>query len=380
MHRLGRERAIDVAIAAAIGIFSIVEIATEHLHPVWASAPLLLAGSIALVWRRRYPAAIAAVFVALSVAQAAAGVSMHTAVTPVVALLVLAWSVGAYEPRPRAVLGIVVIVGGIWISIAVDMLRGTDHYVGTDFPWIGALLAMPWLVGLLFHSRTRSLRAAESAVERLERERLAVVAEERARIARELHDVIAHSVSVMVVQAGAAEEMLKRDAARAGEPIRAVQETGRQALVEMSRLVGLLRDDGHELGLAPQPGLDNLEELLAQVRAAGLAVELEVEGDRLGLPLGVDVSAYRVVQEALTNALKHAGHANTRVRLRYGRDSVEVEVEDDGAGTGNGHVGGHGLVGMRERVSVFGGEFTAGPRPEGGFAVRARLPLGETPT
>ena len=156
-----------------------------------------------------------------------------------------------------------------------------------------------------------------------------------------------------------------------------MQETGRGALVEMSRLVGLLRDDSDELGLAPQPRLDELEALLSQVREAGLPVRLQVEGERRPLPLGVELTAYRVVQEALTNALKHAGEAHADVLVRYDADAIELEVSDDGEGDANGHVGGHGLAGMRERVSVFGGDLTAGPRPGGGFRVRVRLPLGE---
>jgi signal transduction histidine kinase len=180
----------------------------------------------------------------------------------------------------------------------------------------------------------------------------------------------------MVVQAGAAEEVLKRSPEAALEPIRAVQETGRQALVEMSRLVGLLRDAGEELGLAPQPRLDELEELVSSVSDAGLPVRLQVEGARRPLPLGIELTAYRVVQEALTNALKHAGEATADVRVRYEPDALLLEVVDDGPGA-NGYGGGHGLAGMRERVSVFGGDVTAGPRRSGGFAVRVRLPLEE---
>lgn len=201
------------------------------------------------------------------------------------------------------------------------------------------------------------------------------MAQERARIARELHDVIAHSVSVMVVQAEAAQEVLKRDPQRAVQPLQAVQETGRQAMVEMSRLVGLLREDSDEMGLAPQPGLSDLETLANSVREAGLSVDLRTEGEPTQIPLGVDLSAYRVVQEALTNAIKHAGPARAQVTVRYCTDWLELEVLDDGPGTGNGHVGGHGLVGMRERITVFGGRLDAGPRAEGGFGVLARLPL-----
>jgi signal transduction histidine kinase len=143
----------------------------------------------------------------------------------------------------------------------------------------------------------------------------------------------------------------------------------------MGRLVGLLRADGEELGLAPQPRLDELDTLIRQVREAGLPVELRIEGERRPVPLGVDLSAYRVLQEALTNALKHAGHASAQVLVRFGHEALELEILDDGAGPPNGRPEGNGLIGMQERVSVFGGEFAAGPRPEGGFAVRARLPL-----
>ncbi len=231
------------------------------------------------------------------------------------------------------------------------------------------------MLGIAFGARTRRLQAAEARAQRLELEQREAVVVERARIARELHDVIAHSVSVMTVQAGAAEEMLKRDPARALEPVRAVQETGRQALVEMKRLVGMLREDDDEIGLAPQPGLADLDRLVKQVREAGLPVEVRIEGEPRTLPLGVDLSAYRVVQEALTNALKHAGSATATVTVRYGERDVTIEVADDGAGSDK-KDGGHGLVGMRERIGVFGGTFAAGPRDTGGFAVSARLPLG----
>jgi signal transduction histidine kinase len=178
----------------------------------------------------------------------------------------------------------------------------------------------------------------------------------------------------MVVQAGAAEEVLKRDPGAAAEPIRAIQETGRQALGEMSRLVGLLREAGDELGLVPQPRLDQLEELVSSVNDAGLPVTLRLEGERRPLPLGVELTAYRVVQEALTNALKHAGEARAEVHVRYEPDALVLGVVDDGPGA-NGYGGGHGLAGMKERVSVFGGDVTAGPRPSGGFAVHVRLPV-----
>ena len=183
----------------------------------------------------------------------------------------------------------------------------------------------------------------------------------------------------MVVQAGAAEEVLGADPGKAREPLRSVQDTGRQALVELRRLLGVLRTDDSEAALAPQPGLDQVDALAAHVREAGLAVELCVHGDRDGIPAGVDLAAYRIVQEALTNVLKHATASHAVVRVGYRPDAIEVEVLDDGHGPlGTGHDGtgtGQGLIGMRERASLYGGVVEARPRAEGGFAVRARLPV-----
>lgn len=362
-------------IAASLTAAMVFEVWAEHLRPVYVVTPLMVVAGAALAWRRLYPLAVTAVLVLVAVTQSAAGMSMHTAVAPVVASLVLSWAIGAYEERRRAVLGLTLLVCGVWLSIGIDVLRGTDDYQSTDIPWIGMLLLVPGVLGIVFGARTRSLRAAEERAARLELERREAIAEERARIARELHDVIAHSVSVMTVQAGAAEEMLKLDPLRALEPVRAVQETGRDALVEMKRLVGMLREGDEETGLAPQPGLGDLERLVAQVREAGLTVELRVEGEPRALPIGVGLSAYRVVQEGLTNALKHAGGASATVTVRYGESALAIEVADEGAEAPQGGDAGHGLVGMRERVGVFGGTFDAGPLASGGFAVRALLPL-----
>jgi signal transduction histidine kinase len=366
-----------VAIALALTAWMEAEVWAEHLHPAPVVAPLMAVAGLALLWRRPYPLRVALVLVATMLAQASAGMTLHSAVAPVVAMLFTSWSLGAHEARRRAVLGLTLLVAVVWVAMAVSELRGTDRYQGTDYPWIAMLLLVPGVLGIAFGARTRTLRAAEARARELELEQREAVASERARIARELHDVIAHSMSVMTVQAGAAEEMLKVDPRRAAEPVRAVQEAGRQALVEMKRLVGVLREDDEELGLAPQPGLADLERLVAQVRDAGLRVTLRIEGEVRPLPLGVDLSAYRVVQEALTNALKHAGGAPVTVRIRYGPRDLQVEVEDEGR-TPQVRAGGHGLVGMRERVGIFGGTFDAGPRESGGFAVRALLPLEAT--
>jgi signal transduction histidine kinase len=228
------------------------------------------------------------------------------------------------------------------------------------------------LVHTVVGERDRRARVAERERDLVARE---AVVEERARIARELHDAIAHNVSMMVLQAGAERRVLDGEQSSTREVLETVERTGRGALTEMRRLVGMLRSDEAE-PLTPQPGLDDLPRLITQVREAGLPVELEVDGERRELPVGLELSAYRIVQEALTNALKHAGDAHATVRVRYGAESLELEIVDDGpGGTTRAAGGGHGLVGMRERVALYGGRFEASRRPAGGFTVRALLPI-----
>ena len=266
----------------------------------------------------------------------------------------------------------------LYTAIAVSALHGPSGLL-----WGGILVGGAALAGFALRDRRRHVSQLAELAHQLELARdenaRAAVAGERARIARELHDVVAHSVSVMVVQAGAAEEVLGADPVKAREPLRSVQDTGRQALVELRRLLGVLRTDHSEAALAPQPGLDQVGALAAQVREAGLAVELRVDGARDGIPAGVDLAAYRIVQEALTNVLKHATASHAAVHVGYRPDAIELQVLDDGHGPiGAGHDGagtGQGLIGMRERASLYGGVVEARPRAEGGFAVRARLPV-----
>jgi signal transduction histidine kinase len=215
---------------------------------------------------------------------------------------------------------------------------------------------------------------------RLEADRAAAarraVAEERQRIARELHDVVAHSVSVMTVQAGAVRRLLNPEQERERIALQSIEATGREALAEMRRLVGLLREQGATPEFAPQPSMRAVDVLVGTVREAGLPVELSVEGDPKVLAPGVDLAAYRVIQEALTNALKYAGPAHAWVSVRWRADALEVEIANDGSSEPGGEGGGHGLVGLRERVSLVGGSIESGPREGGGFVVRARLPIG----
>ena len=203
------------------------------------------------------------------------------------------------------------------------------------------------------------------------------VAEERRRIARELHDVVAHSVSVMTVQAGAVRRLLRPDQERERQALEVIEATGREALTEMRRLVGLLREQGAMPEFAPQPSMRTVDVLVGTVREAGLPVELEIEGEPQELAPGVDLSAYRVIQEALTNALRYAGPAHAWVTVRWLRDALELEIANDGRSEPGSTGGGHGLAGVRERVALVGGTVDSGPRDGGGFVVRAHLPLAE---
>jgi signal transduction histidine kinase len=232
--------------------------------------------------------------------------------------------------------------------------------------------------------RATATEAAEERATHAEREREAAarvaVAEERARIARELHDIVAHAVSVMVLHVGAVRHKLPDALAEEVDALRGVEQAGRTALAEMRRLLGAMRRDGEDIELTPQPGLDNLDALLAEVGRTGLPVRLHIEGESFTLPQAVDLSAYRIVQEGLTNALKHARASRADVIVRYRPDELTIEVRDDGRGGSSGDGLGHGLVGVRERVKIYGGEMSAGPGLDEGFVLRAQLPLpGEHP-
>ena len=271
------------------------------------------------------------------------------------------------------------------LPIIVAVIVNNGPHFGRVIPEL-AVFAIAWVLGDNIRTRRAYLAELEARAARLEREREErderAVAEERSRIARELHDVIAHNVSVMVVQASAGEELFDRDPGRARESLAAVASTGRAALTELRRLLGVIRpEEEGETGpaYAPQPGVEYLDELVRQVRETGLNVELSVLGEPRALPEGVGLCAYRIVQEALTNTLKHADASRAEVSLRYVADALELQVLDDGRGAPpvNGEGAGHGLIGMRERVALFGGELSARPRSGRGYEIRARIPLEE---
>jgi signal transduction histidine kinase len=270
-----------------------------------------------------------------------------------------AYSLGAHASLRRSAVGLGV--------IALIIFGARQGYS------LSGILAF-WLAGVLVQARSRAASlTARNAVLQQQAEQAAEG--ERTRIARELHDIVAHHLSVIVLQAAGA-----RASGNAGEAtLEKIENSGRQALAETRRLLGVLRDPGEKTGLAPQPGVDELEALAASVRAAGVPVHLVISGDPAAVPAALDVSVYRIVQEALTNVIKHARHACADVTIGCADDAVTIDVTDDGSRR-PAHptsAGGHGLAGMRERVAIFGGELRAGPRPDGGFAVHARLPVGD---
>ena len=332
--------------------------------------------TLPLAARRRAPLAVAGVYTAAAALNAILGGGLFAGEPPpfasLVAGVVTFYSLGAHADDRAALMGAGLGVAGLWSTVIAS-----DHVDVQSFLFsAGLIVATPWLVGR--SSRARALRMAMLEREQRQRERVAV-GEERARIARELHDVVAHSVGAMVAQAQGARRQLDRDPERAREALETIERTGRAALDEMRRSLGVLRRSDADAPLAPQPGMDGLDALVEQARDSGLTVELVTEGEPAPLPAGVDLSAYRIVQEALTNTLKHAGPVPARVAVRYGGQKLELEISDDGAPgrTPNDvpNAGGQGLLGMRERVALYGGDLHTGHRPEGGFVVRASLPL-----
>jgi len=262
---------------------------------------------------------------------------------------------------------------------AATIIYNLPEHSAAEQVFIPLVFGISWLAGFALRERAEEAEAAEARAAEAERDRdLAAriaVAEERSRIARELHDVVAHAVSVMVLQVGAVRHKLPDGLAEDREALRGVERAGRTALAEMRRLLAAMRNGDDEVELGPQPGLDVLDSLADDVGRAGLPVRLHVEGEAFALPRAIDLSAYRIVQEGLTNALKHARASHADVTLRYAPAELRIEVRDDGPGGATGDGRGHGLVGIRERVKIYGGEMTAGAAPEGGFVLSALLPL-----
>ena len=380
LRPLARRHALDLLIVLAV-IASAVEVGLgggvdRPRTTLWFAVPAVVAIVLPLLARRRFgfaaPTALWLGGAALSF------VDGRLVVYPAglfVAGLTASLLLGNLRDERQARLGLAIVLGGATIVVYNDPSHTPGEYIFEP-----VLFAIGWIAGYALRERAVQAEAAEERANRAEREREAAarlaVAEERARIARELHDVVAHAVSVMVLHVGAVRRRLPETLPADRDALSGVEQTGRAALGEMRQLLGAMRDDGDDVELAPQPGLDRLDALVEEVRGAGLAVRLRIEGERVELPRALDLSAYRIVQEGLTNALKHAHAARADVSLRYGPDELQIEVRDDGTGGSTNDGLGHGLVGIRERVKIYGGEMRTTVGAGGGFTLSTRLPIG----
>ncbi|HEY7282296.1 MAG TPA: sensor histidine kinase [Actinomycetota bacterium] len=384
--RLADPLFVDAAIALALFALTLVEMSTTHCDCSSADTSLtvmfMALGTLPLVLRRRYPFTVMLVIGVSAIVYDVLQIPPDP-YTAIFGIFLALYSVAAYGKRDRAfiALGILVVA-----EIVLNIPPISGHQDFRDVVTSAAILGGGWILGDSARARRRRDELLRERAERAERER-AITAEkaaleERSRIAREIHDVVTHSVSVIAVQAGAARTVVEEHPEQAVEALRSIERISRETMAELRRSLGVLRDPAGAAELAPQPGLDALDDLVAQFGGTGLTVEAAVEGDPAPLPSGLDLAAYRVVQEALTNALRYAGPATARVVVRYRPETLEVSVADDGRGppatNGNGPAsGGQGLTGMRERVEAYGGTLLAGPGEGGGFEVRATFPLGE---
>jgi signal transduction histidine kinase len=374
---LVRRYGVDFASVAFAVAAQIELVFTKVDGPRWEVTILTLGFPLPLLYRKRFPiAAPLAVYAAAVMYSIIAPEAFNDVFVPFIAVLFNSWLLGSGSGTVgrKAFIGL----AGVVVFAASISVRLQDSWIGNFF-FIMLVFGGAWLAGLLVGQRglqTRELRErAERAESERERRAEEAVGEERARIARELHDVVAHSVSVMVVQAAGVRRLLRGDQEREREALLVVERVGREALTEMRRMLGVIRAEGQGAARAPQPSLEHLDRLIERAREAGLDVDVKVEGQPRPLPAGIDLSAYRILQEGLTNTLKHSDRAAAHVLVRYGEGEIELEVVDESPAAASVNDGGFGLAGMRERVAVYGGEFEAGPRPEGGFRVRAKLPL-----
>jgi signal transduction histidine kinase len=361
---ISRSRLLDGALALVLVVYGALDVFLTHewRGNHWVTGAVVVCMALSLAWRRAAPFVTLVVPVAGLVLLSLLYGGSETGANLFI-LLAATYSVALYWRDPVAA-AVVYLVTAVVHTDLTPAVNGVG-----DWLWEPVMFTLAFGVGLAMRSRQAHSEAmaerAESAAE-----------EERRRIARELHDIVSHGLGVMVLQAGAADQVLERDPARAREALASIRAVGQEAIGEMGMLLGLIRGED-AAGREPQPSLADVGALVSRMREAGLAVELEVAGERRPLPAAVELSAYRIVQEGLTNALKHAGSARARVRLHYRPDDLLVEVADDGTGAAGAPPSTRrGLAGIGERVAVFGGRLEAGPRPDGGWTLRAAFPLG----
>jgi signal transduction histidine kinase len=385
MRRLGvlaKTYAVEVVIAllVLVGMVDTVLRSMSAGSPntsLWFALPAMGILAIVIVARRRFPFAGPAAYWLLAAGIAFVDPILLPSAESFFAVgLATAFLLGNVRDARKAGIGLAVILAST--AILVTQIPGHTtaevYFIPLDF-------AICWFAGFVLRESADQTEAAESRATVAEHDReadaLRAVIEERTRIARELHDIVGHSVSVMTVQTSGVRRLLRHEQEQEREALLAVERTGREALAEMRRVVGALRDPEGGPALAPQPSLSRIDTLVAHARETGLPVDLEIEGEPVPLPAGVDLTAYRLVQEGLTNTIKHASAKHADVRVRYDGDHVEIEVSDDGRRVDGrpSSTARHGLVGMRERVAIYGGELEAGARAEGGYRLRARLPV-----
>jgi len=382
MSRVGsllRRSAFDTLIVlAAVEIALEVALRDDPSEPTttpWFGAPAMALVVLPLLARRRFPfAAPAAVWVLAGAFSFVDGRLVVFSITASVAGMAAAFLLGNLLDDTEARAGLAIVIAGA----AIVVYNNPEHATG-EFVFAPVLFGIGWLAGYALRERAAQAEEAEARAAYAERERETAariaVAEERARIARELHDIVAHAVSVMVLQVGTVRRKLPDTFADDRDALSDVEQAGRTALAEMRRLLGALRREGEDVELAPQPGFDRLDSLVDEVGRTGLDVQLRVEGERVPLPPAIDLSAYRIVQEGLTNVRKHAQASHAEVIVRFEAGQLQIDIRDDGIGTSTGDGLGHGLVGVRERIRIYGGEMAAGPTAEGGFLLSTRLPI-----
>jgi len=360
---------VDVALAAA---FVLMTVAEAVLSPAVPSPGLhAVVGGLAMAtlgWRRTFPIGVAVCVVVSTIVTNPDG-----QFSTLLSLVLVCYTVGSETETPRSYAGLAVVAVPFLVALTALNPQGLQP---SDVAAAVVFLLGPWAVGVLVRQRGLRTEEAVARAELLERERAVAVEQERTRIARELHDIVSHSITVVTIQTQAVRRRLGPEHAREAADLAAVEATAREALAEMRRLFGVLRADGEAASLVPQPGLAELDRLLRQVRAPQLEVELTVDGEPFDLAPGVDLAAYRIVQEGLTNAVRHSGARRVDVVVSYRLGSIGLVIEDDGRGMTDA-TGGHGLVGLRERVAIYGGSLQIGHRVAGGVRLEAHLPVGE---